>query len=46
MPTEEQVADVLTKPFSMGRFEFLREKLRVKNSPFRLKEGVESNSQS
>ena len=40
VPIEEQVADVLTKPLAIKRFEFLRDKLTVENSPFSLREGV------
>ena len=40
VPTEEQVANVLTKPFAITRFEFLRNKVTVENSPFTLRGGV------
>ena len=43
--TEEQIADVLTKPLTAKRFEFLREKLIVEDSPLKLWESVkEGNS--
>ena len=40
VPTEEQVVDMLTKPLSTNRFDFLRDKLKVENSLFSLREGV------
>ena len=41
VPTLEQTADVLTKGLSVPRFLKLRDKLHVKQSPSRLREGVE-----
>ena len=43
VPTEEQVVDVFTKPLAASRFELLRQKLTVEDSPFRLREGVKEN---
>ena len=43
VPTEEQIADVLTKPLAATRFESLRHKLTVEESLFRLREGVREN---
>ena len=43
VPTEEQVADMLTKPLAASKFELLRHKLTVEDSPFRLREGVREN---
>ena len=41
--TEEQVADVSTKPLAANRFEALRHKLTVKEFSFSLREGVKQN---
>ena len=38
VPTEEQVADVFTKLLAASKFELLRHKLTIEDSPFRLKE--------
>ena len=43
VPTEEQDADVFTKPLAASRFELLRQKLIVEDSPFRLGEGATEN---
>ena len=40
VPIEEQVVDVLTKPLAANRFEVLRHKLAVEDSPCSLKGGV------
>ena len=36
VPTEEQIADIMTKPLSMSRFQYLMVKLTLGHSPFRL----------
>ncbi|XP_062118212.1 secreted RxLR effector protein 161-like [Humulus lupulus] len=50
VPTQDQVADVLTEGLSVERFLKFRNKLKVVSSPFRLRENVEpsfiSDSQS
>ena len=34
IPTEEQVADILTKALSRGKFEFHRGRIEVEDNPF------------
>jgi len=40
IPTEEQVADVLTKPLSFSKFSFFRSKLNVVSRPLSLRGDV------
>ena len=40
IPTEEQVADILTKPLSLPKFSYFRSKLNVINRPLSLREDV------
>ena len=40
IPTEEQVADVLTKALSFPKFNYFRSKLNVINRPLSLREDV------
>lgn len=44
VPTEHQVSDILTKPLYETRFVFLRDKLTINNSQFRLRGSIESKS--
>ena len=41
IPTDEQTADVLTKPLSKTKFEYFRDKLGVVRIPLSLKGSVE-----
>ena len=36
-PTEDQIADILTKPLSISQFNILKVELNVKVSPFHLR---------
>ena len=40
VPIEEQVADIFTKPLASNRFDFLRDKLTVRDFPSSLREDV------